>query len=81
MQQTPAIDHPVILGKASVNPGDKVLVPNPGYPTYTSLSKLLGAQVVNYNLRPENDWQPDFEELESMDLSGVKLLFLFLLQC
>lgn len=60
---------------AFVNPGDKVLVPNPGYPTYTSLSKLLGAQVVNYNLRPENDWQPDLEELESMDLSGVKLLW------
>lgn len=60
---------------AFVNPGDKVLVPNPGYPTYTSLSKLLGAQVVNYNLRPENDWQPDFEELESMDLLGVKLLW------
>lgn len=60
---------------AFVNPGDKVLVPNPGYPTYTSLSKLLGAQVVNYNLRPENDWQPDFEELENMDLSGVKLLW------
>ena len=60
---------------AFVTPGDKVLVPNPGYPTYTSLSKLLGAQVVNYNLRPENDWQPDFEELESMDLSGVKLLW------
>lgn len=60
---------------AFVNPGDKVLVPNPGYPTYTSLSNLLGAQVVNYNLRPENDWQPDFEELESMDLSGVKLLW------
>lgn len=60
---------------AFVNPGDKVLVPNPGYPTYTSLSKLLGAQVVNYNLRPENDWQPDFDELENMDLSGVKLLW------
>ena len=60
---------------AFVNPGDKVLVPNPGYPTYTSLSKLLGAQVVNYNLRPENNWQPDFDELESMDLSGVKLLW------
>lgn len=60
---------------AFVNPGDKVLVPNPGYPTYTSLSKLLGAQVVNYNLRPENRWQPDFGELENMDLSGVKLLW------
>ncbi len=60
---------------ALVNPGEKVLVPNPGYPTYTSLSKLLGAEVVNYTLRPENDWQPDFEELEKMDLTGVKLLW------
>ena len=60
---------------AFVNPGEKVLVPNPGYPTYTSLSRLLGCEVVNYNLRPENDWQPDFEELESMNLEGVKLLW------
>ncbi len=60
---------------AFVNPGDKVLVPNPGYPTYTSLSQLLGCTIVNYNLRPENGWQPDFDELESMDLSGVKLLW------
>ncbi len=60
---------------AFVNPGDKVLVPNPGYPTYTSLSRLLGCTIVNYNLRPENGWQPDFDELESMDLSGVKLLW------
>ena len=58
-----------------VNPGEKVLVLNPGYPTYTSLSKLLGAQVVNYNLRPDNGWQPDFEELENMDLDGVRLLW------
>ena len=54
---------------AFVNPGEKVLVPDPGYPTYTSLSKLLGCAVVNYDLRPENDWQPDFEQLEGMDLS------------
>ncbi len=60
---------------AFVNPGDKVLVPNPGYPTYTSLSRLLGCTIVNYNLRPENGWQPDFDELENMDLSGVKLLW------
>lgn len=60
---------------AFVNPGEKVLVPNPGYPTYTSLSRLLGAEIVNYNLRPENGWQPDFDELESMDLTGVKLLW------
>lgn len=60
---------------AFVNPGDKVLVPNPGYPTYTSLSKLLGCEVVNYNLREENDWQPDFDELEAMDLSNVRLMW------
>ena len=60
---------------AFVNPGDKVLVPNPGYPTYTSLSKILGAQIVNYNLREDNAWQPDFDELNHMDLSGVKLMW------
>ncbi|MBO4811658.1 MAG: aminotransferase class I/II-fold pyridoxal phosphate-dependent enzyme [Prevotella sp.] len=60
---------------AFVNPGDEVLVPNPGYPTYTSLSKILGAKIVNYNLREENGWQPDFDELERMDLSNVKLMW------
>ncbi len=60
---------------ALANPGDKVLVPNPGYPTYTSLSRLLGQEVVYYNLKEENGWQPDFAELESMDLSGVKLMW------
>lgn len=60
---------------AIVNPGDEVLVPNPGYPTYTSLSKLLGAKVVNYNLVEANGWQPDFDELEQMDLSKVKLMW------
>ena len=60
---------------AFVNVGDEVLVPNPGYPTYTSLSKLLGAKIVNYDLLPENDWQPDFEQLEKMDLSRVKLMW------
>lgn len=60
---------------AFVNPGDEVLVPNPGYPTYTSLSCLLGARVVNYTLREDNAWQPDFDELERMDLSRVRLLW------
>lgn len=60
---------------AFVNPGDKVLVPNPGYPTYTSLSKLLGAEIVNYDLKEDNNWQPDFDQLEQMDLSGVKLMW------
>ena len=60
---------------AFVNPGDKVFVPNPGYPTYTSLSKILGAEIVNYDLREDNEWQPDFDSLEKMDLSGVKLMW------
>ena len=60
---------------AFVNPGDEVLVPNPGYPTYTSLSKLLGAKVVNYDLNEADGWQPDFGQLERMDLSRVKLMW------
>ena len=60
---------------ALCNPGDKVLVPNPGYPTYTSLSKILGQEIVNYDLLETNGWQPDFEQLEAMDLTGVKLMW------
>ena len=60
---------------AFVNPGEQVLVPNPGYPTYTSLSKLLGAEVVNYDLCEENGWQPDFEQIEQIDLSRVRLMW------
>lgn len=60
---------------AFVNPGEEVLVPNPGYPTYTSLSKILGAKVVNYDLQEDNNWQPDFEALEKMDLAKVKLMW------
>ena len=60
---------------AFVNPGEEVLVPNPGYPTYTSLSKILGAKVGNYDLMEDNGWQPDFDQLESMDLSKVKLMW------
>ena len=55
---------------AFVNPGDSVLVPNPGYPTYTSLSKILGANIVNYDLREDNGWQPDFDQLEEI-VSGT----------
>ena len=60
---------------AFVNPGDKVLIPNPGYQTYTSLSKLLGAKIINYDLMEDNGWQPNFDELEKMDLSDVKLMW------
>jgi len=65
---------------AFVNPGDAVLVPNPGYPTYTSLSKILGAKMVNYDLREDNGWQPDFDQLEEIvknkdQSSNFKLLW------
>ena len=60
---------------AFVNPGEEVLVPDPGYTTYTSLSKILGAKVVNYDLKEDSGWQPDFEALEKKDLSRVKLMW------
>ena len=60
---------------AFVNPGEQVLVPNPGYPTYTSLSTLLGAEVIPYDLTEENGWLPDFNALEQLDLSKVKLMW------
>ncbi len=60
---------------AFVNPGEQVLVPNPGYPTYTSLSKILGAEVVYYDLKEENGWMPDFDALRAMDMSRVKLMW------
>ena len=60
---------------AFVNPGEKVLIPNPGYPTYSSLSQLLGAEVVTYDLKEEQNWMPDFEVLEQMDLTDVKLMW------
>ena len=60
---------------ALCNVGDKVLVPNPGYPTYTSLNRILGTEIINYDLREDNGWQPDFEQLEGTDLSGVKIMW------
>ncbi len=59
-----------------LNPGDGVLVPNPGYPTYTSASKLAEAEIFPYDLLPENDWQPDFEALERLPLDRIKLMWL-----
>ncbi len=60
---------------AFCNPGDKVLIPDPGYPTYTAVNKLFGTQIINYDLREDNGWQPDFDQLEKMDLSGVKVMW------
>lgn len=63
------------ISLAFLNPGDGVLVPNPGYPTYTSVSKLVGATIHSYNLDENNGWQPDFDALEKMDLSNIKLMW------
>ena len=60
---------------AFLNIGDGVLVPNPGYPTYTSVSMLMRAKVIPYDLVESNNWMPDFDALEKMDLSGVKLMW------
>ncbi|MDE6179234.1 MAG: aminotransferase class I/II-fold pyridoxal phosphate-dependent enzyme [Duncaniella sp.] len=64
------------LSLALLNPADKVLVPNPGYPTYTSIALMAGAEPVYYDLTEERGWQPDFDALEHMDLSGVRLMWL-----
>lgn len=64
------------ISMAFVNEGDEVLIPDPGYPTYASVSQLVGAQIRTYSLLSENDWQIDFEELESRDLSKVKLMWI-----
>ncbi|MFA7116120.1 MAG: aminotransferase class I/II-fold pyridoxal phosphate-dependent enzyme [Bacteroidales bacterium] len=58
-----------------INPGDGVLIPNPGYPTYTSVSKLVGAHIVNYNLDEKNNWEPNFDEIEKEDLTNIKLMW------
>lgn len=60
---------------AFVNPGDGVLVPNPGYPTYTSVSKLAEAKIYTYNLTEENGWYPNFDELENLPLDEIKLMW------
>lgn len=64
------------ISLAFLNPGDKVLIPDPGYPTYSSISRMAGAEVLTYGLNSENGWQPDFDAIERMDLSGVKLMWM-----
>lgn len=58
-----------------LNEGDKVLIPNPGYPTYQSATRLAGGICIDYDLKESNNWEPDLEELERMDLSHVKLMW------
>ena len=63
------------ISMAFLNEGDKVLIPNPGYPTYTSVTKLVGATPLFYDLDAERQWQPNFEALEALDLSAVKMMW------
>lgn len=65
----------LLTSLAFVNPGDRVLVPDPGYPTYTSASKLAGAEIITYDLKEDTGWWPDFDALENADLSGVKIMW------
>jgi aspartate/methionine/tyrosine aminotransferase len=64
------------ISLAFLNPGDKVLIPNPGYPTYSSVTELVGAEAVYYNLAPTNSWLPDFEQLEESAKQGIKLMWI-----
>ncbi|WP_026950368.1 pyridoxal phosphate-dependent aminotransferase [Algoriphagus mannitolivorans] len=64
------------ISMAFLNPGDQVLIPNPGYPTYTSVTRLLEAEPVYYGIDLEKKGRPKFEELESQDLSRVKLMWI-----
>ena len=63
------------ISLAFLNEGDQVLIPNPGYPTYTSVTKLVGAEPIYYDLKENNNWEPDFEALEKQDLSKVKIMW------
>lgn len=64
------------ISMAFLNAGDKVLIPNPGYPTYAAVTKLLEAKPVFYDLKEDNNWQPDFIALERLDLSRVKIMWI-----
>lgn len=63
------------ISLAFLNPADEVLIPNPGYPTYSSVTQLVGAKPRYYDLKVENKWLPDLEKLESEDLTKVKLMW------
>ena len=65
----------LLISLTFLNPGDGVLIPDPGYPTYTSASRMVDARIIKYDLLEENGWYPDFDALEKMDLTGVKLMW------
>lgn len=63
------------LSLTFLNPGDGVLIPNPGYPTYTSASRLAEAEIYNYDLTAENGWTPDFDAIEKLPLEKIKMMW------
>lgn len=63
------------ISMAFLNEGDQVLIPDPGYPTYASVTKLIQAVPITYALKEGNNWWPDFEEIEKADLSKVKIMW------
>lgn len=63
------------ISLAFLNEGDEVFIPNPSYPTYASVTELVQAKAVYYDLKESTNWQPDFEKLEKTDLSKVKLMW------
>lgn len=63
------------LSLTFLNPGDGVLIPNPGYPTYTSASRLAEAEIYNYDLTAENGWMPDFDAIEKLPLEKIKMMW------
>lgn len=64
------------ISMAFINKGDKVLVPNPGYPTYSSVSNLVEAEIINYDLEPSKNWMPDVEKLKQLPLDEVKIMWM-----
>jgi len=64
------------ISMAFINPGDQVLVPNPGYPTYSSITNLVGGERIDYDLTAESEWLPDLAQLRKRDLSKVKLMWI-----
>ena len=64
------------ISMAFLNKGDSVLIPDPGYPSYASVSNLMQANIISYNLSASNNWLPDYKEIEKQDLTGVKMMWL-----
>ena len=64
------------ISMAFLNKGDSVLIPDPGYPSYASTSNLMQANIISYNLNASNNWLPDYKEIEKLDLTGVKMMWL-----